>query len=139
MLPFIGQAVELADKYGTQLHVLHLSTARELSLFSTAPIEEKKITAEVCVHHLWFTDQDYKRLGARIKWNPAVKSEADREALRVALTKGKLDVVATDHAPHLLSEKEGGAAKAASGGPWCSTHCKLCSSWPIMELYPENR
>jgi dihydroorotase len=112
-----AQAVELADKYGTQLHVLHLSTARELSLFSTAPIEEKKITAEVCVHHLWFTDQDYKRLGARIKWNPAVKSEADREALRVALTKGKLDVVATDHAPHLLSEKEGGAAKAASGGP----------------------
>ena len=99
------------------MHVLHLSTARELSLFSTAPIEEKKITAEVCVHHLWFTDQDYKRLGARIKWNPAVKSEADREALRVALTKGKLDVVATDHAPHLLSEKEGGAAKAASGGP----------------------
>ncbi len=112
-----AQAIELADKYGTRLHVLHLSTAREMALFSAAPLEEKKITAEVCVHHLWFSDQDYERLGARIKWNPAVKSEADREALREALTAGKLDVVATDHAPHLLSEKEGGAMKAASGGP----------------------
>lgn len=112
-----AQAIELADKYGTRLHVLHLSTAREMALFSAAPLEEKKITAEVCVHHLWFSDQDYERLGARIKWNPAVKSEADREALRQAITTGKLDVVATDHAPHLLSEKEGGAMKAASGGP----------------------
>ncbi|MDD2938860.1 MAG: dihydroorotase [Proteiniphilum sp.] len=112
-----AQAIELADKYGTRLHVLHLSTAREMALFSAAPLEEKKITAEVCVHHLWFSDQDYERLGARIKWNPAIKSEADREALRQALTTGKLDVVATDHAPHLLSEKEGGAMKAASGGP----------------------
>lgn len=112
-----AQAIELADKYGTRLHVLHLSTAREMALFSAAPLEEKKITAEVCVHHLWFSDQDYERLGARIKWNPAIKSESDREALRQALTTGKLDVVATDHAPHLLSEKEGGAMKAASGGP----------------------
>ena len=112
-----AQAIELADKYGTRLHVLHLSTAREMALFSAAPLEEKKITAEVCVHHLWFSDQDYERLGARIKWNPAIKSEFDREALRQALTTGKLDVVATDHAPHLLSEKEGGAMKAASGGP----------------------
>lgn len=112
-----AQAVELADKYGTRLHVLHLSTAWEMALLSAAPLEDKRITAEVCVHHLWFTDRDYDRLGARIKWNPAVKSEEDREALREALTKGKLDVVATDHAPHLLSEKEGGAAKAASGGP----------------------
>ncbi len=112
-----AQAIELADKYGTRLHVLHLSTAREMALFSAAPLEEKKITAEVCVHHLWFSDQDYERLGARIKWNPAIKSESDREALRQALTTGKLDVVATDHAQHLLSEKEGGAMKAASGGP----------------------
>ncbi len=112
-----AQAIGLADKYGTRLHVLHLSTAREMALFSAAPLEEKKITAEVCVHHLWFSDQDYERLGARIKWNPAIKSESDREALRQALTTGKLDVVATDHAPHLLSEKEGGAMKAASGGP----------------------
>lgn len=112
-----AQAIELADKYGTQLHVLHLSTTREMALFSDAPLEEKKITAEVCVHHLWFSDQDYDRLGARIKWNPAVKTADDRQALRDALAKGKLDVVATDHAPHLLSEKEGGALRAASGGP----------------------
>ncbi|MDD4631245.1 MAG: dihydroorotase [Proteiniphilum sp.] len=112
-----AQAIELADRYGARLHVLHLSTAREMALFSAAPLEEKKITAEVCVHHLWFSDQDYERLGARIKWNPAVKTTDDRRALREALAQGKLDVVATDHAPHLLSEKEGGALRAASGGP----------------------
>lgn len=112
-----AEAVELADKYGSRLHVLHLSTAREMSLFSPSPIKDKKITSEVCVHHLWFTDEDYARLGARIKWNPAVKTRADREVLRSALKSGKLDVVATDHAPHLLNEKEGGCLKAASGGP----------------------
>lgn len=112
-----AQAVELADKYGSQLHVLHLSSAREMSLFDAAPLGQKKITAEVCVHHLWFTDADYARLGTRIKWNPAVKTIADREALRNALKSGKLDVVATDHAPHLPAEKEGGALQAASGGP----------------------
>lgn len=112
-----AQAIELADKYGSRLHVLHLSTAREMSLFSNAPLEDKKITGEVCVHHLWFTDRDYERLGAMIKWNPAIKSVEDRDALREALTAGKLDVIATDHAPHLLSEKEGGCLLAASGGP----------------------
>jgi dihydroorotase len=109
--------VELADRYGSRLHVLHLSTAREMSLFSDAPLQEKRITAEVCVHHLWFSEEDYDRLGALIKWNPAVKSNDDREALRKALQAGRLDVVATDHAPHLMSEKEGGALQAASGGP----------------------
>ncbi len=112
-----AEAVELADKYGARLHVLHLSTAREMSLFIPAPVEDKKITAEACVHHLWFTDKDYDRLGARIKWNPAIKTMEDREALRKALKQGRLDVVATDHAPHLLNEKEGGALQAASGGP----------------------
>ena len=112
-----AQAIDLADKYGSRLHVLHLSTAREMSLFSNAPLEDKKITGEVCVHHLWFTDRDYERLGAMIKWNPAIKSVEDRDALREALTAGKLDVIATDHAPHLLSEKEGGCLQAASGGP----------------------
>jgi dihydroorotase len=112
-----AQAVELAHKYGSRLHVLHLSTGHEMSLFDKAPIEDKKITAEVCVHHLWFSDADYKSLGTKIKWNPAIKTAADREALREALKEGKLDVVATDHAPHLLSEKEGGCLKAASGGP----------------------
>lgn len=112
-----AEAVELADKYGSRLHILHLSTEREMSLFETSPLKDKKITAEVCVHHLWFTDADYEKLGTCIKWNPAVKTEADRDALRQALLKGKLDVVATDHAPHLLSEKEGGCLQAASGGP----------------------
>ncbi|NLY24081.1 MAG: dihydroorotase [Bacteroidales bacterium] len=112
-----SHAVELADRYGSRLHVLHLSTAREMSLFSNAPLEEKRITAEACVHHLWFSDVDYDRLGALIKWNPAVKGVEEREALREALKAGRLDVVATDHAPHLMREKEGGALQAASGGP----------------------
>lgn len=112
-----ARAAELADKYGSRLHVLHLSTAREMSLFSKSSVKDKKITAEVCVHHLWFTDEDYARLGTRIKWNPAIKMRADRDALRSALISGKLDIVATDHAPHLLSEKEGGCLKASSGGP----------------------
>ena len=112
-----AQAIELADKYGSRLHVLHLSTARELTLLSDSPVEDKKITGEVCVHHLWFTDEDYERYGAKIKWNPAVKTINDRDALRNGLLNNKLDVVATDHAPHLLSEKEGGSLKAASGGP----------------------
>ena len=112
-----SHAVELADRYGSRLHLLHLSTAREMSLLSDAPLEEKRITAEVCVHHLWFSDVDYDRLGALIKWNPAVKGAEERAALRDALKGGKLDLVATDHAPHLMSEKEGGALQAASGGP----------------------
>lgn len=112
-----AQAVELADKYGSRLHVLHVSTARETVLFDARPVENKKITSEVCVHHLWFTDEDYARLGTRIKWNPAVKTRADRDALRESLKSGKLDVIATDHAPHLLSEKEDGCLKSASGGP----------------------
>jgi dihydroorotase len=112
-----AEVVELADKYGSRLHVLHLSTEREMSLFNNASIADKKITAEACVHHLWFSDNDYKRLGARIKCNPAIKTVKDREALRNALKSGKIDVVATDHAPHLLSEKEGGCLQAASGSP----------------------
>jgi dihydroorotase len=112
-----AQAIELADKYGSRLHVLHLSTARELTLLSDSNIEDKKITGEVCVHHLLFTDKDYERYGTKIKWNPAIKTINDRGALRRGLLQNKLDVVATDHAPHLLSEKEGGSLKAASGGP----------------------
>lgn len=111
-------AVELATKYNARLHVLHLSTAREMSLFrNDIPLENKRITAEVCVHHLWFSDADYDRLGNRIKWNPAVKTAADRDALIRALNDDRIDVVATDHAPHLLREKEGNCLKAASGGP----------------------
>ena len=112
-----AEAIELADRYGARLHILHLSTAKEMRLFDAKPLSEKKITAEVCVHHLWFTDNDYEQLGSRIKWNPSIKTERDRDELRKALLENKLDVVATDHAPHTLQEKEGGALKAASGGP----------------------
>jgi dihydroorotase len=113
-----AMAVELARKHGAQLHLLHVSTARELDLLSDAQLDgNKKITAEACVAHLLFTADDYSRLGTRIKCNPAIKSEADRTALRKALKSGKIDVVATDHAPHLLSEKVGGALKAVSGMP----------------------
>lgn len=112
-----AKAVELADKYGARLHILHLSTEREISLFDIKPLAEKKITGEVCVHHLWFSDEDYEKYGNRIKWNPAVKTKQDRDALLQGLLKGKLDVVATDHAPHLLEEKVGGCLQAASGGP----------------------
>ena len=112
-----AKAVEMAEKYGTRLHVLHVSTAKETELFSNAPIEEKRITSEVCVHHLWFTDEDYARYGNLIKWNPAIKTWDDRQALRTALAQNYIDIVATDHAPHLLSEKQGSCLKAASGGP----------------------
>lgn len=112
-----AKAVELADKYGARLHILHLSTEREISLFDVKPLTEKKITGEVCVHHLWFSDEDYEKYGNRIKWNPAVKTKEDRDALLQGLLKGKLDVIATDHAPHLLEEKTGGCLQAASGGP----------------------
>lgn len=111
------RAIERARRLSTRLHVLHLSTAAELEFLSADALDDKKITAEVCVHHLWFTDQDYAQKGSLIKWNPAVKTEADRDALRKALLNGKIDIVATDHAPHLLSEKEGDALNAASGGP----------------------
>jgi dihydroorotase len=111
-------AVELASKYGTQLHILHLSTARELDLFSSSiPLSQKKITAEVCVHHLLFDNMDYFTRGNLIKWNPAIKSSADREALLDALVSNKIDIVATDHAPHTLSEKQNTYFKAPSGGP----------------------
>ncbi|TAJ14276.1 dihydroorotase [Marinilabiliaceae bacterium JC017] len=113
-----SKAVELAHKHGARLHVLHLSSQKELSLFdNTIPLKDKKVTGEVCVHHLWFTDNDYEKYGSRIKWNPAVKSQLDRDALREGLISGKLDVVATDHAPHTLAEKNNTYFKAPSGGP----------------------
>ena len=110
-------AVRLADEAGARLHVLHLSTARELGLFQAGSPAGKRITAEACVAHLLFDENDYATLGARIKCNPAVKTAADRQALRDALTDGRIDAVATDHAPHLWNEKQGGALTAASGMP----------------------
>jgi len=111
-------AVELAKKYGTRLHILHISTAREAGLFrNDIPLKDKKITAEACIHHLWFSDTDYKQLGNRIKWNPAVKTAADRQGIWEAVLDNRIDVIATDHAPHTLSEKSQPYPKAPAGGP----------------------
>lgn len=111
-------AVSLAKKHNSRLHILHISTAKELELFDgNKPLKEKRITAEACVHHLWFTDADYKTKGNFIKWNPAVKTANDRMNIREALNNGKIDVIATDHAPHTIEEKSQKYAKAPSGGP----------------------
>lgn len=111
-------AVSLAKKYGTRLHILHISTAKELELFdNTIPLKDKKITAEACVHHLWFSREDYERKGTLIKWNPAVKTKEDRVALWEAVKNNKIDVLATDHAPHTLEEKNQTYFNAPSGGP----------------------
>lgn len=113
-----SKAVGLAKKYNTRLHVLHLSSAKEMGLFvNNIPLEEKKITAEVCIHHLWFSAEDYEEKGNFIKWNPAVKSSEDRSGLFQALLDDRLDVIATDHAPHTIEEKERPYFKAPSGGP----------------------
>ena len=111
-------AVNLAKKHGARLHVLHISTAKETMLFeNNLPLIEKKITAEACVHHLWFSDEDYIKHGTKIKWNPAVKSSQDREGIWKALLDNRIDVVATDHAPHTIEEKSKSYMQAPSGGP----------------------
>lgn len=112
-----SKAVELASKSDTRLHVLHLSSAQEMNLFSPGNVKDKKITAEVCVHHLWFDERDYIDYGTRIKWNPSIKCRTDKEALWEALLADKIDVIATDHAPHTLEEKDNSYFKAPSGGP----------------------
>ena len=113
-----SQAAALARRHNTRLHILHLSTAKEMELFDVdIPLAEKRITAEACIHHLWFTDADYDEKGTRIKWNPAVKSAADRAAIRQAVIDGRIDVIATDHAPHTIAEKDQVYTKAPSGGP----------------------
>ena len=113
-----SQAIALAKKTGARLHVFHLSTAKETKLFDKKKaLKDKKITAEVCVHHLWFTSEDYASKGSKIKWNPAVKTKKDREGLWKALNEGRIDVIATDHAPHTLEEKDNVYTKAPSGGP----------------------
>jgi dihydroorotase len=113
-----SKAVALAKKTGARLHVFHLSTAKEMELFTNKiPLEDKKITAEVCLHHLWFTNDDYATKGNFIKWNPAVKTAKDRDALWEALNDGRIDVIATDHAPHTLDEKKQKYLQAPSGGP----------------------
>lgn len=113
-----SKTIALAQKTGARLHVFHLSTAKEMSLFTNKiPLEDKQITAEVCIHHLWFTNDDYQAKGNFIKWNPAVKTENDRKVLWEALNDGRIDVIATDHAPHTLEEKSKLYLEAPSGGP----------------------
>ena len=111
-------AVGLAKKNGTRLHILHISTARETALFDNSiPLIQKKITAEACIHHLWFSDEDYERLGMLIKWNPAIKTRVDGQAVFNALLDDRIDVIATDHAPHTWEEKQSTYFKAPAGGP----------------------
>jgi dihydroorotase len=113
-----SMAVELAKKHNTRLHILHISTERETHLFdNTIPLKDKKITAEACVHHLWFSDADYETKGNLIKWNPAVKTAADRDAILAAVLDGRIDIIATDHAPHTIEEKSKSYLDAPSGGP----------------------
>ena len=111
-------AVDLAKKYNTRLHVFHISTEKELGLFkNNVTIDKKRITCEVCIHHLWFEKSDYVKKGALIKWNPAVKNKSDKDALLKALIENKIDVIATDHAPHTIKEKNNTYLNCPSGGP----------------------
>ena len=113
-----SMAVELATKHNTKLHILHISTAKELSLFDNSiPLSQKRITAEACIHHLWFNENDYDKKGTFIKWNPAVKTETDRLAIINGINENKIDVIATDHAPHTIDEKNNPYFKSPSGGP----------------------
>lgn len=128
-------AVSLAKKYNTRLHILHLSTAKETQLFDAKPLsKEKKITSEACVHHLYFSDEDYLTKGTHIKWNPAVKTKNDRAGLLNALLEDRIDVIATDHAPHTIEEKQGGAFDAMSGGPMVQHSINL-----MVEMVKEGK
>jgi dihydroorotase len=128
-------AIELAKKYNTRLHILHISTAKELKLFdNTKPLKEKRITAEACVHHLWFSDKDYKTKGSLIKWNPAVKTENDRDAILKGVLENKIDVIATDHAPHTSEEKAQSYFKSPSGGPLVQHSLNA-----MLELYHKGK
>lgn len=127
-------AVELAKKHRTRLHVLHISTARELQLFESEPIERKNITAEACIHHLWFSDQDYDGLGNKIKWNPAIKTREDRDEIQKGVLDGRIDIIATDHAPHTLNEKDRNYLQCPSGGPLVQ-HAMVA----LLDLYHEGK
>lgn len=129
------ELIDIAKKYGNRLHLFHISTLAETKLFDCkTPLYKKRITAEACVHHLWFTDQDYKKLGAKIKWNPAIKSEINQKGLFDALHSGKLDIIATDHAPHTIEEKTGTYFQAMSGGPLVQHALPA-----LLEMYHQNK
>ena len=128
-------AIDLAEKHGTKLHILHISTAKEIALFrNDIPLKSKKITSEACIHHLWFCDEDYADKGNFIKWNPAVKSSRDRNAIMEAVLSNKIDVIATDHAPHTLDEKQRPYLEAPSGGPLVQ-HSLVA----MIELYHQGK
>ena len=130
-----SMAIELAKKHDTRLHVFHLSSAKEMELFrNDIPLEEKRITAEVCIHHLWFDDSQYADKGTHIKWNPAVKSKADKEAVFEALLDDRIDIIATDHAPHTIEEKNNTYFNAPSGGPLVQ-HALVA----MLELYHQGK
>lgn len=129
------RAIGLAEKHGARLHILHLSTAKETDLFrNDIPLEEKNITTEVSVHHLWFTDQDYERLGTLIKWNPAIKTQKDKDGLLAALLDDRIDIITTDHAPHTLEEKQKPYFQSMSGAPLVQ-HSLNC----LLEFYAEGK
>ncbi|HWV72419.1 MAG TPA: dihydroorotase [Pseudosphingobacterium sp.] len=130
-----SHAVALAEKYGTRLHILHISTAKETNLFrNDISLKNKKITAEACIHHLWFSDSDYKEKGNFIKWNPAVKTKEDKDSILQAVLDGKIDVIATDHAPHTLEEKSRPYAEAPSGGPLVQHALQA-----LLDMYHEGK
>lgn len=130
-----SMAVELAKKHNTRLHILHISTAKETHLFDNSlPLEQKRITSEACIHHLWFSDQDYKEKGALIKWNPAVKTAHDRDEILKAVLDDRIDVIATDHAPHTIEEKQNKYLSAPSGGPLVQ-HSLLT----LLDLYHQGK
>ena len=130
-----SMAVELAKKYNTRLHVFHISTEKELSLFrNDIPLAKKRITSEACIHHLWFDDTDYKEKGTLIKWNPSIKKPSDKEALLAAVLDNRIDVIATDHAPHTLKEKQNNYLTAPSGGPLVQHALNA-----MLEMYKEKK
>ncbi len=129
------RVIEIAKKHTARLHVLHVSTEKETNLFdNTISLHKKRITAEACVHHLWFTDKDYKTIGNYIKWNPSVKSESNKVGLLQALTDNKLDIIATDHAPHTIEEKSGNYFESRSGGPLVQHALPI-----LFELHHQNK
>lgn len=129
------KAIALAQKYGTRLHILHISTARETHLFGNdLPLKDKKITSEACIHHLWFNEEDYEEKGNFIKWNPAIKTKADGDEILKAVIDGRIDVIATDHAPHTLNEKQQPYENAPSGGPLVQHALNA-----LLEMYSNNR
>ena len=129
------RAIGLAEKHGARLHILHLSTAKETSLFrNDIPLKDKNITTEVSVHHLWFTDQDYERLGVLIKWNPAIKTQKDKDGLLAALLDDRIDLITTDHAPHTLEEKQKPYFQSMSGAPLVQ-HSLNC----LLEFYAQGK